>query len=409
MKKSINRDAGDKFKGVRLQKLRVIELMLDAISRSENVQIYGAIEYGDDVFLSTTTSDVSTAYYEQNKNYSDTVKFTLNSIEILKALVNFLDIWIEKGMSGKNICMGFYTTCGYGKEMSTAYIKSSNLNLPSEPYLKILSYNEPLCTQDLATLKSIVIKEYEKQYEDKQGMGFLEDIKKFSDAKWREFLKTIHWRFGSVDDVVLTAELIEKIRKSSYFTSSLNGKEELILDTLVELVEKKQAVQDVTEKFVHASDVKNVFLEIDAGNIRKKDDPIYEIWNNLPEPGDKRNILDKIKAVCPNYKGRSLNLMAQKATAGLIEKRNFESDKNFQSFRYRIYNACQTELIQIIELSENRTFSEAELVEIVDRLFRKAESTINDLEKVFNYSYTSNTIIENVIVELFDSCFLAFN
>lgn len=406
----IDRSAGDKFKGARLQKLRAIDLMLTSIQKSPRAHIYGAIEYEEDVYVAESSPEGKKRQFEQNKNYSTDSKFTLNSSAVLNSIVAFLDIWITKEESEKNIYLGFYSTREIGKESKTTFIKRNKLSLPDKPILEILQNKEPITGKVLNTITAIIINEYKQQYSTIGKVGFISVIEKYEEADWNKFFSVITWYFGAEDDRALKETLLKKIKASTYFNYSMEGKEEQILSTLMELVEERQNITEITEKFVYASDIKNVFLEVDAGTIRKPEDPTHQMWEKMTAPTDKRNLKDKIQAVCSDYKSTKMSLLSRSASAGIMEKQNFETEKSFLSLRYRVFHECQKELIKTLEEnSTNRSFTEQELDKIIDNLNKTASECMKNLSSDYNYMLNSKNLIEGVILELFDSCFLAFD
>lgn len=406
----INRDAGDKLAGSRLQKLRVVELMLDAIEKSpEYAHIYCAIEYGEDVFIRHNTSDGSTTMLEQDKNFSKDSRFTLNNLQILNSLVGFLDSWINRN-SSPNVFFCFYTPREIGKESETDFYKINNLTLPAEPILRLLQEKQFQNAMLLTIIKTRIINEYESQYTNRPGEGHLEAIKKFTDSDWVSFFSHITWMFGEENETELKATILKKIKQSKCFTHSLNGKEMLIVSRILELIESRQNVKEITERFVFASDLKNVFLEVDSGVVKKAQDPLHEMWDRLPKPADKRNLHDKIKAVCRIYDDSKLGILSRRVSHSLIEKQEFETDKSFQSLRYRIFDACQRELMSIMKSKqEGQSYSEKEIDETINAIHKIAIGTIEKLSNDYNYSIRNSESIEGIILELFDSCFLAFD
>lgn len=65
---TINREASDKTKGFRLQKLRAIKLMLDAVEKQETALFYTAIENVEDISHTDLSEDDIRQYYEEDKN-----------------------------------------------------------------------------------------------------------------------------------------------------------------------------------------------------------------------------------------------------------------------------------------------------------------------------------------------------
>ena len=101
MQHTINREAGDKAKGPRLQRLRCISLFLDAITKSDDPHFYAAVEHKEDVYLKDGRTGID--YLEQNKNFDSETSFTLNSPNILNTLVGFCDMWVEYGVKSKEV------------------------------------------------------------------------------------------------------------------------------------------------------------------------------------------------------------------------------------------------------------------------------------------------------------------
>ena len=67
---SINREASDKTKGFRLQKVRAIELMLKSINKDTDSVFYTAIENVEDVSHWHVEDNSQKNYYEEDKNYA---------------------------------------------------------------------------------------------------------------------------------------------------------------------------------------------------------------------------------------------------------------------------------------------------------------------------------------------------
>lgn len=79
----IDRDASDKTKGFRLQKIRAIKHMLDEIENPQNVMFYASIEVQEDVSIVKISNRETSTYLEEDKNYDEDTNFTLFSSAIL--------------------------------------------------------------------------------------------------------------------------------------------------------------------------------------------------------------------------------------------------------------------------------------------------------------------------------------
>lgn len=409
MIETIQRDAGDKFKGQRLQKLRVVSLMLDAVQESERAFVYGAIEHKEDVFVKKVTPDLS-ELYEQNKNYDVTVNFTFNSSQVTNTMVSFLDIWVERSMSKKNVFFGYYATASIGKESTTDYIKNSGLELPDKPILELLQKDDFEYPQLFECVKRLILAAYEKQYSAPDKRGYIDNINEFSNEDWKKFLKCIKWEFGEGDEVLLKEKVLGQIRNCRYFNHSANGKEGAILAELLELFDERQRYSDVTEKFVHGSDIKLKFLEACSISKDKSEDPVWRMWEEMTEPTDKRNLVDKINSVCTGFNPGKLSQLTRKVCRSLIEKEKFETDRNFLSAKYRIFERCHDELYKILsDRGDAKTMTEIEIDQIISQLYLIAKKEIEDGSQEFVYRFISESVIEGVLLELFESCYLSFD
>lgn len=94
MTQIINRDAADKTKGFRLQKLRAARLLLEASSENAHVNFYyAAIEVEEDVTIIKKTTDFTTEQIiEEDKNFDPESNFTIFSDAVINTLVSFFSI-----------------------------------------------------------------------------------------------------------------------------------------------------------------------------------------------------------------------------------------------------------------------------------------------------------------------------
>jgi hypothetical protein len=203
----INRDVGEQSKGPRLQRLRAIDLIIDAVNRPENVVVYCAVELNADVYVKEVSQGGTKEYHEEDKNYAKDVTFTFASPQVLNTLVIFIDCWIKNGFS-PNVVFGFYTPNGVAKEKSSPRIKSLQIAWPKEPVLKSLLKG----THDDTTfqcMRTLLLYEYGQQYPEKESedkenknlRGNLAVLQAWKDAEWKGFFAQITWRFGMVGPI----------------------------------------------------------------------------------------------------------------------------------------------------------------------------------------------------------------
>lgn len=400
--KTINRDAGDKSKGFRLQRLRALKLLLDQIEeKGEGVCVFASTEYLDDVYIKTVTHEDSIVLTEGDKNYDESKSFSFMSKEVTNSLIIFLDNWLTCDFS-ESLYYCFYTNVGYTKERQVAIIKNLQITLPEQPILEYL-INKNLNSNIIDCIKKRLIYEYTEQYSKRKEEGYLKVIKSFTDEKWRKFLMRIDWKFGQYDDKELEKSLVVKLSSRSFFEHlDITNKEKLVIDILLSQFAEKEVIKDPMVKNVSVRDVENVFLKI-SKDVIKKDDPIYDVWGSLEPPKDTRGLKQKIIDVDKDYRKIKIGIKARQVAAIKAEYESL-TEQEQGSYRYRVFEACQEKLVQLID--------EDKAVDIdiwLEEMFKESKKHIEDKSKDFSYAITSDDSIRKTILELIDSCFLSFD
>ena len=404
---TINREAGDKTKGYRLQRLRAVQLMLNKMKESDKVAVYAATEYLDDVFTRTVNADGEVSEYsEGDKDYGSKKSFSFNSNEVKNSLVIFLDSWFSNKLSSR-LHFGFYTNIQSGKEYNTKALQEMGVELPKMPIIQVLIKRDYSDENLLPTIKKILLEEYRDQYKDREEKGYLENIEKWDDTLWLDFLNRIDWKFGQEDDVELEKTLLHEIKESKFYNSNLDGREEYVLGALLQEFERKENEEDFLVRLVNDSDVKVKFLEIATHNY-KNEDPIYEEWERIEQPIDKRNINEKIITVCPDYNERKIAIFARKIGAVKVEFSRIDN-KEKGSYQYRIFEACESLLFDLLESHKGKDITPEVIDDWLAQLEECAEAHLVDKSKDFVYAFSNKDTLKKVILELFDSCFLAFD
>ncbi|MDT8717637.1 hypothetical protein IAI10_13270 [Clostridium sp. 19966] len=402
---TINREASDSDKGRILQKLRAVDRLLDFHLESNDVMhFFCTIEYKEDKYEKFITKEGVYKNYEQNKDYKEGTVFTFNSEEVYKTITSFLDVWIEEKLS-KSIQFGFYTNAVYGNEYKTGILKDimqDKVEIPLLESLKLHNYKEKGVFN---LLVRACCKAYEKIYSNHKEKGNSDIIREFSDDDWDIFFKSITWEFDSIVDNELKDRIKTKIRKSRYFDSNLYNQEEFIMARLENLIEESQFASDMAGRFVHVSQVNQVFLEISRG-VNLKVDKAYEDWDNLPEPTDKRNIIEKIKAVCPTYGDRNIGKISRRVSAGRSEHKNVD-ERESKSYQYRVYEACD-DVIDKYLVEKNKEIDEDTINNVFKQLKCYSEEYLKDKSRDYRYCFKNSDVLEKTILILYDSCFLSF-
>lgn len=406
MTELINREASEKTKGFRLQKFRAISLILEAIEKSDSAHIYAAIEHQEDIYLNNSSKTASLEKFEENKNYSAYSSFTLNSPEVLNTLVSFLDIYIKWGMS-ENLFLGFYSTNKIGKEHSTTSSLVQKIKFPPVPLLNYLKEKDFKAPNHIEILAKVISAEYKNQYNTGGNYNL---INSFSEDEWIRFFNRIDWKFEQPNEIQLKQLVLEQIKNCKFYNNMHFNKEEFILDSLLENFDEKQMNKDLTEKFVTSSDIELIFKKIEGLSKAecKVADPVHKLWDEISLPSDKRNLIDKILSVYKNFDENKIGMLSRRLQRSKLEAETFKDDKSFLSMRYRIYEKCEAELAKMIE-TNRQSFDNKLIMKWIDDLKDVAKNEINSLSNEFYYSFQSESIVEGIILDLFDKCFLAFD
>ncbi len=401
----INRDAGDKFKGLTLQKVRAVYSVLKALNTSQKKVdlIYFAIEADDDIQIVESTEGKLNLTFEQNKDLQSKGVLTINSTDVYKSLINFIDIWIRQRESD-SIKFVFYTTCNIGKEQTSKVITELELSLPEEPVINIIKSSEI----DDGFLEDFFVpymsEVYRKAYEshDKSYIGI---ISEWDLEKWKSFLNRIEWVFlgRSVDKI--DEEIISEITKCDFYNVSLVGKEKAISARIEQELERRMANDDYVSRFLHLSDIKLIFKEAESDDI-DFDDITGEILDQI-DVTDTRDVQQKINSVCPSASGRVLNHYKILASEALLVERSQKFPHPFKSQKYQIYTAVQDYIIRnsedLLELNEKA------LIGVLDSMCDLAIQRVKVDKADFRYPVNDDQSIRNMVFGLLDQCYIAFD
>ena len=401
---TINREASDKTKGFRLQKLRAIKLMLETIESEDKAIFYTAIEDVEDVSHTKVSGDDSGKYYEEDKNYAEGHKFTIFSPPVKNTLVSFFDIYVGTWRSSDEVRLGFYTTAAIGKEKKQFTIDGKEVDAPSEPILQCLSSGGELSDEIVQMVKYVVLDEYNNQYLSKAVKGNLSTLEGITLEDFRKFLKKIIWYFESEDEKQLKDTIIHLIKESKWHNHRIANKEEAVFSILMEMLDERQGEASLAKRVVHASDVRLVFKQAESEENDLVMDPTWEELKKIEqEITDKRNLKEKVVSVCPKYADKKMKHLARLACRSKTEQSS--NNRTFLSLKYRIYEACSEYFFRNGRLITN----ESEVDKAFEELKTLSEKHINELKKDYTYTVSNTQAIEGIIMDLFDSCFVSFD
>jgi hypothetical protein len=413
------RDVGPQSKGPRLQRLRAVLLLLESTAPYQcgDTVTWVGVEFQGDVFESTASRETSEEYHEENKNYAPTTSFTMNSEEITNSLVAFVDCWISKGCS-KHVRFGFYCPNNYTQENKTARTTALGVEWPEGPVLESLqkkAFDDP---KVLDAAKRSVLDAYSKQAEQhgnptakgtfSVALANFETIKQWDANQWKDFFGQIEWKFGEDDATSIEKTVFNAVQASPYFNEQLAHKEHIVVSLLLDLLDKRQAFSDPTQRVIHVAEVALKFKEVETGAVRLTD-PAWQMWEAIPSPTDTRNLAGKVNAVCPTVIPNDVSRWSRRAAHSLIEQRELPDDKQVLAMKYQIYEACEGKLSQLMKARTTTSLSAIEVEAAFTDLMDTANKRVEDCLKQHHYRLKSSASIESMVFELFDSCYLSFD
>ena len=396
----IKREAADQAGAFRLQKLRAIKTLLKAAEKSPDAFVMVALEAYEDFNLRVSGDD-PTFYVEEDKDYDEAKNFTINSQPVTNTLISFFDIYMEYRQS-PTLTFGFYTTAGIGREKKVKKVDGSDCSVSEKVLFEIVNGNPS--DELLKKIKDHLIFHYNKEYEssDVKG-GFLSTLKTMKLDHFRSFLNQIDWSFESESQDELYSSLEKLISDSRFFDIDIEGKEKFIIAHLVDELDRKQRDKSFIGKFLTAAELQLAFLEA-KGITSSKIDPVHEDWDSLPIPDDKRNLREKFFHVCSNMKDREMGTYAR--SVSMSKKEEKKGGRRFKALKYRVFSVCE----QSLAIDTLEPFVEASVVrERVDSLAAEAHAHVQELSNDYEYPVKNQSSLKNMVLDLFDGCYLAFD
>ncbi len=190
----------------------------------------------------------------------------------------------------------------------------------------------------------------------------------------------------------------------------INGRIAGVINSeLTERGESKELCAISTKYFCKLLKSYDINIVIDSCALSNKlDNSGASLWEKTI-PSDKRNLSDKIKSVCTEISNRRINKYNRDVTYGKIELELF-SERIISALKFRIFEACQNELINFVERSVSLPMTSKDVDNLIEIFTSKAELIIKDKSKDYSYSDISNRdLLRKIVLDLIDECYLSFD
>lgn len=399
----ISREAGDKTKGFRFQKLRAAIRFLTRAEANRNGLVHCAMELLEDSVL-IDGSDKALITGEENKFYGSGLSF--NSSAIKNTLVAFLDLYFTFQRSS-DVKLGIYASATVANERISAEVRAAlGFEAKQALYgiLKKLVDEQALTPEELQIAFALTKSEYENQYKSNNG-GFFPLLQSMPLEEFDTFLKNIDWSISNETNETLEEDALHAIRNSQYFNYRHKGLENYLLASLLNELEKRSGKPSPTDRLLNTDTLRSIFNEMLLGSDveTRVDDPACEKWDGVAT-NDFRNLQEKILAVCPDFSTAKLKILAR--VCGLARSVEPEGQREMKGMLRRILDVCETE---ILSMPSQVSMTEKEVLDAIDHLSTVAENHLASLRGTYRYRARDHHSVKGSVLTLFDDCFLALD
>ncbi|MBB5498774.1 hypothetical protein [Paraburkholderia sp. MM5384-R2] len=400
----IDREAGDKKKGDRFQKLRACIRLLSEIGLDRNNRIYCAIELLEDSLLIREQGDDAPCV-EENKNYGSSLTF--NSSPVRNTVVAFIDL-DSRFLGNSPIRFSFYASATVGEErFDKSLFERAGLVSPGKSsILKKLCAKEPLSGDDVALCKASILDEYAKQYADIAGHGHLAAISAWTPEQFGQFLSKVEWIVTTDGNAELEDAAVDCVRKCPFYSHRHEGMESVIVGAICSEFERRSEHGVPMARLLGTPDIENIFLRTLGVQPQGKPlDPAHESWNEI-DVTDMRSLQEKIEAVTASYPPKGLRRLKRRVGLAKDEARLWQ--REYVSLRRRVYDVCE-DVLDANRHGRTSPLTPAEIDAILADMVTRSMEELTRLNKTYHYRIQDEITLRGAILSLFDECYLAFD
>jgi len=123
---------------------------------------------------------------------------------------------------------------------------------------------------------------------------------------------------------------------------------------------------------------------------------------------DIRSLRDKLRSVCKEIRDARVQHYGRRAVNSNIELSKYP-DAQVNAFKYRIFEACQEKLLELVEQGLNQELGLTEIREILSQFVDVSYNVIYERSTDYAYPIKNRDSIENTILSLIDECYLSFD
>ncbi len=126
------------------------------------------------------------------------------------------------------------------------------------------------------------------------------------------------------------------------------------------------------------------------------------------EVTDSRNLIDKIRAVNNSMSERRIQRYCRDLALGKSELSNIDQ-RDLSAIKYRVFEECQTELIEFLDQHEDGQLSNDAIAEMIGRFTDRAIEIIKVKSKSYRYPVIDDDLMQKIVLDLINECYLSFD
>jgi hypothetical protein len=123
---------------------------------------------------------------------------------------------------------------------------------------------------------------------------------------------------------------------------------------------------------------------------------------------DPRDLIDKIKAVSPNISTVRIKKYCRELALGKEELGHL-LERDLSALKYRIFEACQDDLIDFVEASGDSEMLAEDINLLLNIFTKKAAEILRIKSQKYKYPILDEDLLKKVVLDLINECYLSFD
>lgn len=124
---------------------------------------------------------------------------------------------------------------------------------------------------------------------------------------------------------------------------------------------------------------------------------------------DKRNLIDKVLDVIPNFSKIRMQRMARDLANGKSEMTSYILPRDMSAIKYRVFDKCRAILEDFVEQNTDTVLTTDQIDELIEKFTVCGFQIFEEKAKMFRYPKMDKDLMEKMILDLINECYLSFD